>query len=692
MTINNGGAKMIGWTILLVLAMCAYSQAVPETIAIQGSLLAANETPLSGDRAYSVAFYDHATTGAQLGATTTGATTLSAAGRFTISLTPDASVLSASTVYYELGIDSAVTPDGSVDAGDIFADRVKVESVLFAQRAANADGHSLDADDGAPVDALYVNALGNVGVGLSDPRAPLHVRGNARNPRLLSEVWDGYGAFSKLNGAMSVFVSGDVAYVASYDARSLTLIDVSDPASPTLLSEVSNGDGGLINLDGARSVFVSGNVAYVASFNGNTLALIDVSYPARPMLLSQVWDGYGAFSKLNGPRSVFVSGNVAYVASQDDSSLTLIDVSDSTSPTLLSEVYDGDGTYDRLNACASVFVSGNVAYVASFWDHSLTLIDVSDPANPALLSEVWDEDGTFTKLSGPATVFVSDNVAYVVSQLDNSLTLIDVSDPINPAPISEVWDGDGSFSRLRGAESVFVSDNVAYVSSFLDHSLTLIDVSDHANPTLLSEAWDGDGTFSRLSGSNSVFVSGNVAYVASRGDSSLTLIDVGGALLGQTEVSGLKTGGLQAMDRAFFDNDVHIRGGVSATRGRIDGSLGVGGDLNVAGDIRSGGTTLIVPDYVFSGGYRLMSIEQLRAYIEANKHLPNVPSHKEIRANGLSHAAFQLRLLEKIEELTLYTIEQQRVIEEQREADEEQRKAVKALGDRIERLETRQKE
>ncbi|WP_422008181.1 hypothetical protein [Roseivirga pacifica] len=69
-----------------------------------------------------------------------------------------------------------------------------------------------------------------------------------------------------------------------------------------------------------------------------------------------------------------------------------------------------------------------------------------------------------------------------------------------------------------------------------------------------------------------------------------------------------------------------------------------------------------VPDYVFAEEYGLLTIDQLAEYVKANSHLPNIPSAKEIETNGQDVGELQLKLLEKIEELTLYVIEQNKEI------------------------------
>ena len=68
-------------------------------------------------------------------------------------------------------------------------------------------------------------------------------------------------------------------------------------------------------------------------------------------------------------------------------------------------------------------------------------------------------------------------------------------------------------------------------------------------------------------------------------------------------------------------------------------------------------------DYVFDENYSLMKMNDLENYILQNKHLPDVPSEKEVLENGINVSEMYEVLLKKIEELTLYTIEQQKEID-----------------------------
>lgn len=71
------------------------------------------------------------------------------------------------------------------------------------------------------------------------------------------------------------------------------------------------------------------------------------------------------------------------------------------------------------------------------------------------------------------------------------------------------------------------------------------------------------------------------------------------------------------------------------------------------------------PDYVFEEGYKIGKLEELESYILINKHLPDIPSAKEVEANGVALGEMNKLLLQKIEELSLYMIQQNKRLNEQ---------------------------
>ena len=90
----------------------------------------------------------------------------------------------------------------------------------------------------------------------------------------------------------------------------------------------------------------------------------------------------------------------------------------------------------------------------------------------------------------------------------------------------------------------------------------------------------------------------------------------------------------------------------------VNGNFVVNGDVTISGQCEE--TDGACADYVFEPDYELRSLESLEQFITENKHLPNIPSANEMQENGVNLAAMSGQLLAKIEELTLYTLQQQR--------------------------------
>jgi hypothetical protein len=93
--------------------------------------------------------------------------------------------------------------------------------------------------------------------------------------------------------------------------------------------------------------------------------------------------------------------------------------------------------------------------------------------------------------------------------------------------------------------------------------------------------------------------------------------------------------------------------------------LFAGGDLKIKGSLFTGSDTEY-PDFVFKDNYPLMPLNDLNKFIEKEGHLPNMASAEEVKkAGGVNMTELQIKLLEKVEELTLYTLKQQSMIDTQ---------------------------
>lgn len=106
--------------------------------------------------------------------------------------------------------------------------------------------------------------------------------------------------------------------------------------------------------------------------------------------------------------------------------------------------------------------------------------------------------------------------------------------------------------------------------------------------------------------------------------------------------------------------------------GRPNGKIGIGTvpfeeyQLSVKGKIRAEEVKVETgwADFVFEEDYNLRTLEEVENFIKENKHLPEIPSAEEVAKNGVNVGQMESKLLQKIEELTLYIIEQNKRITE----------------------------
>lgn len=121
----------------------------------------------------------------------------------------------------------------------------------------------------------------------------------------------------------------------------------------------------------------------------------------------------------------------------------------------------------------------------------------------------------------------------------------------------------------------------------------------------------------------------------------------------------------------------------------IDGNVGIGTaspdeKLTVNGTIHASevkvNTNIPVPDYVFEKDYKLKSLKEVQDYITLNKHLPEIPSAKEMDKSGINISELNMKLLQKVEELTLYLIEQNKMLSEQNQKLTDQQKQIEKLN------------
>lgn len=141
-------------------------------------------------------------------------------------------------------------------------------------------------------------------------------------------------------------------------------------------------------------------------------------------------------------------------------------------------------------------------------------------------------------------------------------------------------------------------------------------------------------------------------------------------------IKGLVTGANTNTGSAIvFGVPSNTTDGLEVMRITGNGYLGIGtaspdARLSVNGTIHSNEVKVDAtqwPDYVFKPNYSLLPLPQVKIYIDKNLHLPDMPSEQEIAKDGLNLGEMNKLLTKKIEELTLYLIEQHKVNQTQQD-------------------------
>ena len=142
-------------------------------------------------------------------------------------------------------------------------------------------------------------------------------------------------------------------------------------------------------------------------------------------------------------------------------------------------------------------------------------------------------------------------------------------------------------------------------------------------------------------------------------------MQVGGTATFQNiTANGLLTGTVMKLNTLLETQKINILGLTTTNTLNVTDRVEITNSLDAA-TIRTDNLILSTnsfPDYVFSKDYNLMSLKEVSDFVSKNHHLPNMPSEKEVVENGMSIGQINKVLVEKVEELTLYTIEQENKI------------------------------
>ncbi len=118
----------------------------------------------------------------------------------------------------------------------------------------------------------------------------------------------------------------------------------------------------------------------------------------------------------------------------------------------------------------------------------------------------------------------------------------------------------------------------------------------------------------------------------------------------------------QAQSPVGFPDGITVGTGVTIPSGSTYKMAISGGIITEKVRVATNGTTFWA-DFVFDKNYKLRPLSEVEKFIKTNQHLPEIPSTTDVTKNGIDLAETQALLLQKVEELTLYLIHQNKKIE-----------------------------
>jgi hypothetical protein len=548
---------------------------------------------------------------------------------------------------------------------NVFLGRVRLNNAFSSDRLAgfNTDKTIILAD-GAGNQRLFIHSNGNTGLGLGNNIIPANrldvnggvVIGRSFVPR--SNTMDTNAIIAPLNGML---VEGSVGIGTSAPGNKveikhgrngfsgLRFTNLTSNFNPTsslittkFLTVNENGDVVLQNLPGATGSNVMSSSANIMTTNVNNIL---ASAPIVNSISNTINTSNQLITTVNGVASAPVNLPVRspQTLSQSGNVITLSNGGGSfTLPTFTDTDTDAQ----------SLALSGNVLSISN--GNSVTL--------PAQSPQTLSQSGNVVTLSNGGGSFtlpsLTDTDAQSLTLTGNVLSISNGNSVTLPAQSPQTLSQSGNTITLSNGGGSF---NLPITSVVAGTNVTVTGTGTTANPFTVSA---NDTSLYANNGiiNQATTVSGN------------RVVDMNNSNIWFSTANSTSNGKMYLGSTAIYPNTtgnyrLFVEGGILTEKVKVA--------------LRSSANWA---DYVFANDYKLMPLNEVEAFVKTNKHLPGIDSAEQLAKDGIDVAQMQSKQMEKIEELTLYIIDQDKKIAEQAKALEKNAKELEALKLQIQAL------
>ena len=576
-----------------------------------------------------------------------------------------------------IGNETAVnllTGDNNVILGRVSVSTDPTTSII----AGNNLDRSMIFADGAGNQRIFVSSAGNIGLGLGNnviPNNRLDVNGGVvigRNYTSRSWPTPTAGFTAPANGLL---VEGRVGFGTATPGNRLEIAQGTTGASGLRFTNLTSAfvptnttfSDKFLTVNAAGDVVLeripSFSISNQLQSNQNTLQSnvngITTSTPIINSVSTVINEGNQLVTIINGVPSAPVTLPIPSYIDTDAQTLALngqvLSISNGNSVTL-----PVDGDSNATNELQTLTQNGNT-------------VTLSNGGGSFTLPVDTDTDGQTLALNGQVLSISNGNSVTLPVDGDSNATneLQSLTQNANTVTLSN---GGGSFTLPvdTDAQTLALNGNVLSISNGNTITLPATQITAGTNVTVT-----GNGTAA-------------TPFVINANDTSLYSAN---GSINQATTTGLNRVVTMNNRNIWFNsngsgNNGKIYIGNTATYPTSTGNYRLyveGGILTekVKVALRS---TANWADYVFADDYRLMPLNEVEAFIQKNKHLPGVASAETLAKEGLDVAAMQAKHMEKIEELTLYVIDQNKTIEAQQATLSQQQKEINQLKAQLELL------